>query len=127
MRAARRTVLRMAAAAAGALLLPFGAVAAGSTERRALAALSRLFTDADAVRGVGRVCRGCVDMPAISAVATDLGTTVSNLAALDRAALRRRVDRRIRADFAAGRVVTADGWVLSRTEARLYALIAAAG
>ena len=30
----------------------------------------------------------------------------------------------IRADFAAGRVVTADGWVLARTEARLCALAA---
>jgi hypothetical protein len=113
----------MAVAAAGVLLLPSGAVAVGSAERRALDALSRLFTDGDAIRGVGRVCRGCVDVPTVGAVAGDLGTTVGNLATLDRATLRRRVDRRIRADFAAGRVVSVDGWVLSRTEARLYALV----
>jgi hypothetical protein len=31
---------------------------------------------------------------------------------------------RIRSDYAAGRTVKVDGWVLSRTEARLYALVA---
>jgi hypothetical protein len=35
--------------------------------------------------------------------------------------------RRVRADFAAGRVVSLDGWVLSRTECRYCALHALAG
>jgi hypothetical protein len=30
---------------------------------------------------------------------------------------------RIRGDFAAGNTVVVEGWVLSRTEARLYALV----
>jgi hypothetical protein len=34
------------------------------------------------------------------------------------------VSARMRADFEARRVVTVDGWILSRTEARLYALCA---
>jgi hypothetical protein len=36
----------------------------------------------------------------------------------------RAVAVRIRSDYAAGRTVKVDGWVLSRTEARLYALVA---
>jgi hypothetical protein len=36
----------------------------------------------------------------------------------------RAVAARIRSDYAAGRTVRVDGWVLSRTEARLYALVA---
>ena len=139
MRAARRAVLRMMAGAAGALLLPFGAAAAagatgatGATgaalaERRAVAALSRLFSDPAAVRAVGAACRGCTRRPTVRALAADLGATVGDLAALDRAALRRRLDRRIRADFGAGRVISVDGWVLARTETRLYTLLAAAG
>ena len=131
MSAARRAVLRMIAGAAGAVLLPIGVAVAASggatAERRALGALSRLFGDADAVRAVGTVCRGCAGQPTVGALAADLGTAVGDLATLDPAVLRRRVDHRVRADFGAGRTVSVDGWVLSRTETRLYALIAAAG
>jgi len=127
MRAARRAVLQVIAGAAGALLLPFGSADATTAERRALGALSRLFGDADAVRAVGTVCRGCAGQPTVGALAADLGTAVGDLATLDPAVLRRRVDHRVRADFGAGRTVSVDGWVLSRTETRLYALIAAAG
>jgi hypothetical protein len=35
----------------------------------------------------------------------------------------REVADRIRGDFAAGNTVVVEGWVLSRTEARLYALV----
>ena len=41
-------------------------------------------------------------------------------------ALRRRVARQIRADFAAGRVVCVQGWLLSETEARICAMAALA-
>ena len=130
MMAARRAVLRMVAGAAGAVLLPLdaaGAAGAASAERQALAALSRVFTDLDSIRALGAVCLDGTGRPAVRAVAANLGTTVTGLAALDRAALRHRLDRRIRADFAAGRAVVINRWVLSETEARLYALIAAAG
>ena len=33
-----------------------------------------------------------------------------------------RLDRRVRTEYARGEVVVVDGWLLSRTEARLYAL-----
>lgn len=42
----------------------------------------------------------------------------------ERTRLRAAIAARIRADFAASRVVQVDGWVLSRTEARLYGLAA---
>lgn len=35
-----------------------------------------------------------------------------------------RIAARIRADYVAARTVTVKGWILSRTEARLYALVA---
>ncbi len=118
----------MAGAAAGFLLAPVTAAAAGadSTERRALAALSRAFADPGPARAVGAACLDGTGRPAIGDLAADLGTTVADLAALDRRALRRRLGHAIRADFSAGRVVAVEGWVLSRTETRLYALIAAA-
>jgi hypothetical protein len=36
----------------------------------------------------------------------------------------REVAARIRGDYVAGSTVVVDGWVLSRSEARLYALVA---
>jgi hypothetical protein len=39
------------------------------------------------------------------------------------AALRERLEARIRQDFIAGATVAVDGWLLSRTEARLCALL----
>jgi hypothetical protein len=41
-----------------------------------------------------------------------------------RRALRRRLGEQVRRDFARGRVVSVDGWVLSASEARLFALAA---
>lgn len=46
------------------------------------------------------------------------------LAVRDRAALAEAVRERHRADFAQDRVVRLNGWILSRTEARLCALVA---
>jgi hypothetical protein len=39
-------------------------------------------------------------------------------------AMRRRIANRVRRDFANGAIVDVDGWLLSVTEARIYALIA---
>jgi hypothetical protein len=44
------------------------------------------------------------------------------MARLDNRQLRDRVAARQRADFVQGRIVSLDGWLLSRTEARLAAL-----
>jgi len=45
---------------------------------------------------------------------------------LSTAQLRRRLHREVRADFAAGRTVTVQGWVLAESEARLFGLTALA-
>jgi hypothetical protein len=37
--------------------------------------------------------------------------------------MRRRIANRVRRDFAEGAIVDVDGWLLSVTEARVYALI----
>jgi hypothetical protein len=42
--------------------------------------------------------------------------------ALDRTSLQHRLDAQVRGDFVSGATVQLDGWVLSRTEARLCAL-----
>ena len=42
----------------------------------------------------------------------------------DAQALKQRISNRVRRDFTEGAVVNAEGWVLSVTEARLYALAA---
>jgi hypothetical protein len=39
-------------------------------------------------------------------------------------ALRHRIANQVRLDFAQGAVVSVDGWLLSLTEARVYALVA---
>ena len=38
-------------------------------------------------------------------------------------AVRRRIANQVRLDFAHGAVVSVDGWLLSLTEARVYALV----
>ena len=56
-----------------------------------------------------------------AALVASLGAE-AGLPAGDLAGLRRLVDERIRGDFAAGRVVDVDGWLLAVTEARICAL-----
>jgi hypothetical protein len=46
----------------------------------------------------------------------------ADVIALDRTSLGQRLDGRVRGDFASGVTVQLDGWILSRTEARLCAL-----
>jgi hypothetical protein len=41
---------------------------------------------------------------------------------LDGLSLRRRIDAQVRGDFVSGNTIRVDGWILSRTEARLCAL-----
>ncbi len=52
------------------------------------------------------------------------GRSAAALAALPAAELRRLVTARHRGDFSEGRTVSLGGWILSRTEARLYAVAA---
>ena len=57
-------------------------------------------------------------------VAGSLAVDVGALPRMDGGALRQRIERRIRQDFAESRTTSVEGWVLSVTEARLYAVTA---
>jgi len=58
------------------------------------------------------------------ALTSSMGMSATDLMALSDTALRARLSESARADFRAGRVVTADGWRISRTEAALAGLAA---
>ena len=113
---ARRTVL----AAALALAVPFRRSAA---EGALPARLVRLFRYPDSARAVGaaylRLHLEEADAERLTALlGADLGDD-------EGAALASRLAARQRADFGAGRTVVVEGWVLSLTEARICALLAA--
>ncbi len=55
----------------------------------------------------------------VSAIAQSLSSQSSQITALD---LMQRLDRQVRKEYATAEVVPIQGWLLSRTEARLYAL-----
>ena len=57
-------------------------------------------------------------------IADSLAVDAAALHRMDGGALRQRIERRIRQDFAESRTTSVDGWVLSVTEARLYATTA---
>jgi hypothetical protein len=57
-------------------------------------------------------------------IADSLAVDAAALHRMDGGALRQRIERRIRQDFAKSRTTSVDGWVLSVTEARLYATTA---
>ena len=74
--------------------------------------LLRLLGDQRAVQAISAACLSVVGSASARALARDVPADGKHLRS------------RIGDDFAAGRIVVADGWVLSSTEARLYALAA---
>jgi hypothetical protein len=88
------------------------------------ARLLGLFPDRARVAAIGAACLDA--LPAnersvaqlIDAIAAAAGCD----AAMSEAALRAQLADRVRQDFATGAVISVDGWLLSATEARLYAL-----
>jgi hypothetical protein len=118
----RRQVV-LGAAAAG-----FG-TARASAPAAAAARLRRIVPDAASARTIARAWlgsdpgaadRAMLEARLLDALALDRG----GLAALGEAALRARASLRVRADFAAGRTVSLDGWILARTEVLLCTLSA---
>ncbi len=129
MRYTRRFVLLCLGCASGLSLMPRRAAARapGDCLDELVAGLRALVHDSAAARRLGRLYLRQVpaeDDPHILARLTvaSMGATDADAKALDRASLRRRLDARVRRDFASGTTVQLDGWVLSRTEARLCAL-----
>jgi hypothetical protein len=108
----------------------------GSTRRQAAAApdalaarLAAQFQRSRAsIRVLGAACRtsgtGCATRGALLVQLCPDPAERTRLASATRRTLQAWIDTRIEADFIAGRIVRVDGWVLSRTEALLYALIA---
>ena len=58
----------------------------------------------------------------IAALAAGWPGGAARIERLSHARLRRRLRRTIRTDFAAGRTVTVQGWILAESEARLFGL-----
>src|SRR5690606_29257250 len=92
--------------------------------------LVRLFAHRESAVVVGRrylaLAHEPADAAALAARVAGNPRGYARLCAADAVALRALVARQERRDFAAGRTVTVDGWVLSLTEARLCAIAALA-
>jgi hypothetical protein len=82
--------------------------------------LAGLIADDGAAQSLGAAC-----LAASPSGACDAGALAAAIVAeapqafADRESLRAVVAKRVRDDFAAGRVVRADGWIISETEATL--------
>ena len=129
MRYTRRFVLFWIGCASSLSLMPrhVQAHALCATSDQLAARLRTLIYDHAAARRLGRLYVSHVpaedDLRILArlAVASPEAQPV-DVIALDRTSLRHRLDARVRDDFASGTTVRLDGWVLSRTEARLCAL-----
>lgn len=118
---------------AAALLanLPLRAGALLQAEPDALQRLAGTFHHPDSAAAIGRTYLRQYPAEAevrhlASEIERDLDCLGCRLPRADEASLRDAVRERVRRDFAEGVVVSVDGWVLSRTEARLCAIAALA-
>lgn len=121
----RRDALVLIAAAAAASAPVASHVPVGDMESAILA----VFGNRVAAGRLGHAVLAA--LPASAGRATLRGAILDDLALGDGDAaragvdeIRARLSQRVRADFAAGRTRTVDGWVLSVTETHLYALAA---
>ena len=91
-------------------------------------ALVSLFEDPRSACAIGVAC--LKSLPPAGNSPDGLASAISSTAGCNsetltsRHATRRRIRDRVRSDFAEGAVLNVDGWILSVTEARLYALAA---
>lgn len=126
----------------GALAFPFGAVPRGVLARLPLPPILRvhlggrsgydtlelLASDFSCPATLGKACLEA--LPRTEGGKDSLIRSIMRDVALERSEasaplqLGRKLRERSRADFKAGRTVTVDGWVLSLTETRFYALSA---
>ena len=129
----RRAFLVGSGAVVAALATSGLAALLGCDRRPTLAqALAGFYSDPASAARVGRAVLAAVPAEAtaealVSALAGDRRAELAALAASDPAALRTLLREQHRRDFEDGRTVAIDGWVLSRTEARLCAVAALAG
>jgi hypothetical protein len=115
----RRTFVRLVA---GAALL---GVAVARRPPAVRAWWSDIWSHRPGARGLGLACADVLGPghdPAVLAASIEAG--VPEVVLPSRAARRAALAARVRADFAEGRTLWVDGWLLADTEARLYALTA---
>ena len=129
MRYTRRFALLSLGCASGLSLMPrhVQALALRATPDELAAGLRTLLYDRAAARRIGHLYVRLVptegDPRILARLTVALPETQQvDAIALDSTSLHRRVDAQVRGDFASGTTVQLDGWVLSRTEARLCAL-----
>jgi hypothetical protein len=129
----RRAFLAGSGAIVAALAAPALASLFGCDRRPTLAqALVGFYSDPASAARIGRAVLAAVPAEAtaeavVAALAGDRRAELEALAASDPGALRALLQKQHRSDFEDGRTVSIDGWVLSRTEARLCAVAALAG
>jgi hypothetical protein len=134
MQRARRAFIRALAALAAAPIVTGRAAAwLGTGESAdgvaAFARLRGLFAAPESAAAIGAAyLRAAPEEARAENLAALLfpGGDLTILRTLPDATLRRRLGASHRDDFAAGRTAAVDGWILSRSEARLYAAISLA-
>jgi hypothetical protein len=128
----RRRLLGTIALAAGWLAFRPGWAwsAYGATPEHSLARrLVEVFRRRQSAVAIGRAyIRGVAEAPRVEGllqeVVADLDPPANELRRAPQPVLRQTLHARIRQDFAEGQTVRVDGWVLSRTEAKLCGLAA---
>ena len=118
---ARPTRREIGAFLAAAALWPQAAMAPGLPRLLLYAALD----EPGRACALGAAClKALPPGPAAADLAHAILRSVDGAGPGTRHEFKRRLANRITGDFAQGATVEADGWILSRTEARLYALAA---
>jgi hypothetical protein len=125
----RRRFLALVAAAAAAVTLSGSSAAVASRHERLAARLAGIFDHPASAGVVGREYLRAYPAEAgaeqlVAAIAAAIPGGIAALISAPRQDLRGLLDRATREDFTNDRIVTLQGWVLSATEARLYALAA---
>jgi hypothetical protein len=121
----RRMLLLLAAWGLGDARLDIGPgrTSAASSALGSEQALVALFPDAAQAHAMGQAyLAGLADMPSTAALAHCIWEHLEGSGPI-----RSRVQDLVRRDFAEGRIVWVDGWILAVNEARLCALAALSG
>lgn len=117
----RREFIGMAAAGAAGLVLAPSLPAASVEVQLARPRLLAVLRDEQLLREIGKRYRQIV--PAENDSASLTQALLREAPALESARLQAHVAARVQTDFAEGRTVTLNGWVLAVTEARQCALM----
>ena len=107
---------------ASAVLWPRGSLASIRNSPSNL--LHAAFDDPAKARVVGAACLSALPEQTAPQLVGAIVANLDNEALGSRQAFKRQLTDRVRDDFARGMMVSANGWLLSLTEARLYALAA---